>query len=113
MPARHFDVSENTLRRYIAEISPRRTAAHYPTEIARYEHGTVRWDLPLGTTKDGTHRTVLVECECGRERRVWTNQVTRSTPFTGRCEACYRRDFSDRLRKETRHLYEHEGLSNR
>ena len=37
----------------------------------------MRWDLPLGVTRDGTHRTVLVECECGRERRVWTSEVTR------------------------------------
>lgn len=98
--ARHFEVSENTLRRYIDDIAPRRTAAIYPTEAVRYEHGTVRWDLPLGTTKDRTHRTVLVECECGRERRVWTTQVTRpQTTFMGLCEACHRRAFIESFRR--------------
>ena len=61
-----FDVAENTLRRYIKDIGPRQVKADYPTEAARYEHGFVRWDLPLGTTKDGTHRTVLVEVRVRR-----------------------------------------------
>jgi hypothetical protein len=83
--------SENTLRRYVKDVAPRRAAARYPAEATRYVHGVVRWDLPLEIAGDGTHRTVLVECQCGRGRRVWTCQVTRpKTRFTGMCDPCYR-----------------------
>jgi hypothetical protein len=101
--ARRFGVSENTLRRNITGINPRRVAAQYPTDAVQYGHGIVRWDLPLEVARDGTHRTVLVECECGRERRVWTSEIMHPrTRFTGMCDRCHR-PFAGRLTRPSEH----------
>jgi hypothetical protein len=103
-----FCVAENTLRRHIRDIAPRRSGypaadrrvepaqvsphIELPTARARCRGGVVRWDLPLRTTDDGQHQTVFVECDCGRKRHESVAQVLRSPRgFRGTCAQCLKR----------------------
>jgi hypothetical protein len=85
--ARQFDVSVNTLRRSVGDIGPRRKQATYPTEAQRFSHGVVRWDMGL----EPPGRSVLVECDCGRARRIQARDIVRQiSTFTGMCDQCQR-----------------------
>jgi transposase len=110
--AKRFGVSVNTLRRYVTDVGPRRSAVPWPTEAVRYDHGVMRWDLPLVL---GRKTKVLVECECGNRRQIDATTAARpDQTFTGACDACKRRltMFSDQERAEIRRLHE-SGLSMR
>jgi transposase-like protein len=96
--ARRYGVTPNTIRRHAGKVPLDRKAkpVELPTAPVAYKRGVARWDKPLGRTKDG-HRTVLVECECGDERYVWTRDLLRdrpSSPFTGACKKCLGREWS-------------------
>ena len=86
--AARLSCSVSTLRYYVsADVGKRRVPATYPTEAARYQNGTVRWDKPM---RHGRSNEVLVECQCGRERYIATHQVARAgREFTAGCVECF------------------------
>jgi transposase-like protein len=97
--ARRYGVTPNTIRRHVGKVPLGRKAkpVELPTAPVRYKRGIAHWDKPLGRAKGCGHRTVLVECECGDERYVWTRDILRdrqSSPFTGACKTCLGRDWS-------------------